>query len=265
VADVTGYWTETAQAQAGRFVPAPNPARLLDTREGNGAPQRVVGAEESIDVQVTGRGGVPSSGVSAVAVVLTVTDTARSGYVTAWPTGQTMPLASSVNPVGTNDIRSNLVMLPVGAGGKISLFTKQPTDLVMDITGWFTDGTASPSTSGLMIAASPVRLLDTREPGAPFGRLRGGDTGVIDYTNAVTPGAIAIVHNLTVDGTQFAGFVTAYPASQTRPVASNVNWNGSNQIRASLTVSNLGDAGRVAYYPNVGTDLVIDRSAWFTP
>jgi hypothetical protein len=195
----------------------------------------------------------------------TVTDTTANSFLTVWPTGQTRPLASSLNPNGINDIQSNLVMLPVGAGGKLSLFTLQPTHLVMDIAGWFTDGSAPLATSGLMIAASPVRLLDTRQVGAPFGRLRGGDTGIVDYSAAVTPGAIAIVHNLTVDGTQFAGFVTAFPAAHTRPTASNVNWNGPNQTRASLTVSSLGDAGRVGYFPNVGTDLVIDRSAWFTP
>lgn len=266
VIDVTGYWTETATSNAGRYVPLDNPARLLDTREGNGAAAKIVGAEESIDVQVAGRGGLPTTGISAVALVVTVTNTARSGFVTAWPTGQTRPLASTVNPVGTNDIRSNLVMLPVGTDGKVSLYTLQPTHLVMDVAGYFTDSSAPLATKGLMVAVSPRRLLDTREAGAPFGRLNAGDTGVVDYTAAVAPAnAIAIIHNLTVDGTAFAGFVTAWPTGATRPTASNVNWNGPNQTRASLAISSLVNAGRVSYFPNVGTDLVIDQQGWFVP
>ena len=117
-----------------------------------------------------------------------------------------------------------------------------------------------------MVAVSPRRLLDTREAGAPFGRLNAGDTGVVDYTAAVAPAnAIAIIHNLTVDGTAFAGFVTAWPTGATRPTASNVNWNGPNQTRASLAISSLVNAGRVSYFPNVGTDLVIDQQGWFVP
>lgn len=266
VLDVTGYWTETAQSDSGRYVPLDNPSRLLDTRDGNGGPNRIIQAEEQVDVQVLGRSGLPATGVSAVVLAVTVTNTARSGFVTAWPTGQTLPLASTVNPVGTNDIRSNLAIIPVGAGGKVSLFTKQPTHLVMDVAGYFTDGTAPIATTGLMVAVSPRRLLDTREAGAPFGRLNGGDVGVVDYSAAVAPSnAIALIHNLTVDGTAFAGFLTAFPTGNALPTASNVNWNGPNQIRAALAISSLKNTGRVSYYPNVGTDLVIDQQGWFVP
>lgn len=263
VADVTGYWTETNTSSSGRYVPAPNPARLLDTRNGTGATAGIVGAGGSLDLQATGRSGVPSAGVSAVALVVTVTDTAASGFVTVWPTGQAKPLASTINPVGRNDIRSNLVMLPVGAGGKVSLYTLQATHLVVDVAGWFTDGSATASSSGLMIAVSPFRAIDTRGR-QPFGRLNGGDTGIPDYSPVIPAGgAVAIATNLTVDGTQSGGFLTAWPADQSRPTASNVNWNGASQTRAALTISSLASDNQVAYFPNVATDLVVDVSAYF--
>lgn len=264
VADITGYWTPTNSSSSGRYVPAPNPARLLDTRTGNGASAGIVGAGGSLDLQVTGRGGVPAAGVSAVALVVTVTDTAASGFVTVWPTGAPKPLASTINPVGRNDIRSNLVMLPVSADGKVSLYTLQATHLVVDVAGWFTDGTATASSSGLLIAVSPRRVIDTRDV-QPFRRLNGGDIGVPDYSPIVPQpeGAIAIVTNVTVDATQSGGFLTAWPADQTRPTASNVNWSGANQTRAALTISSLASDNLVAYYPNVATDMVVDVSAWF--
>ncbi|MFL6152083.1 MAG: hypothetical protein ACJ72B_06835, partial [Ornithinibacter sp.] len=42
------------------------PVRLLDTRTGVGAPAAKVAAQGTVSVQVTGRGGVPVSGVGAV-------------------------------------------------------------------------------------------------------------------------------------------------------------------------------------------------------
>ncbi len=261
VADVTGYWTETNSSAAGRYVPAPNPARLLDSRAGVGAPAGIVGAGGSLDLQVSGRGGVPSAGISAVALVVTIAEPAAAGFVTVWPTGQAKPLASTLNPTGKGDIRSNLVMLPVGAGGKVSLYTLQATHLVVDVAGWFTDGTATTSSSGLMIAISPLRVTDTREK-QPFGRLDGGDTGVLNYAGFFA-GATAIATNLTVDGTQSSGFLTAWPADQPRPTASNVNWSGAGQTRAALALSSLAGDGKIAYLPNVGTDFVVDVSAYF--
>src|SRR5436309_2719287 len=41
----------------------------------------------SVDLLVVGRGGVPSAGVGAVALNVTVTDPTSASYVTVWPTG----------------------------------------------------------------------------------------------------------------------------------------------------------------------------------
>ena len=64
--------------------------RILDTRTGNGAPVGRVSGQ--LDVQVTGRGGVPASGVERRRAGA---DGHRrrspAGFVTAWPTGQPRP------------------------------------------------------------------------------------------------------------------------------------------------------------------------------
>ncbi len=264
VADVTGYWTETASSKAGRYTPAPTPARLLDTRAATGiASTTIVPAGGTVDLQVAGRGGVPATGVSAVALVVTVTNTATSGFVTAWPSGTTKPLVSTVNPVGANDIRSNLVLLPIGTNGKVSLYTLQATHLVVDIAGWFSDDSAAASTTGLLVASSPQRVVATPD-GNPFGRLTGGTPVSRDYSSVVGTGAIAIVHNLTIDASADAGFLTAWPAGSTAPTASNVNWSGPRQTRAALAISSLAAAGRVSYSTNVATDLFVDRFGYFT-
>src|ERR1700716_2353016 len=68
------------------------PARILDTR--SGAP---LGAGGLRPVQVTGQGGVPTTGVAAVVMNLTVTSTTAPSYLTVFPAGGTQPLASNIN------------------------------------------------------------------------------------------------------------------------------------------------------------------------
>src|SRR5262249_46297693 len=66
---------------AGGFVPLA-PARVLDTRNGTGAPTGAVAAGGVVDLAITGHGGVPGSGVSAVVLNVTVTEPRADGYVT---------------------------------------------------------------------------------------------------------------------------------------------------------------------------------------
>ena len=71
------------------------PARLMDTRPGtppstatSGPPDRSPGASRPT-CTVAGRGGVPATGVGAVALNVTATNPTANGYLTVWPTGAT--------------------------------------------------------------------------------------------------------------------------------------------------------------------------------
>src|SRR2546421_6203916 len=83
-------------AAPGGSLRAVTPARLLDTRSGLGAP---AGATHQVDLQVTGRGGIPASGVGSVALNVTVTQPAGAGFVTAYPSGTLRPTASNLDYV----------------------------------------------------------------------------------------------------------------------------------------------------------------------
>ena len=116
------------------------PARVLDTRFGNGAPVAPVGAGGVLNLQVTGRGGpsnVPST-ASAVVLNVTVVNPTDSSYVTVWPTGGSQPpLASNLNFVA-GEVIANLVVVKVGAGGQVSLYNNTgSTDLIADVVGYF--------------------------------------------------------------------------------------------------------------------------------
>jgi len=98
---------------------------LLDTRDGTGAPKAAVPAFGTVTLQVTGTGGVPATGVSAVVLNVTVTDPTSPGYVTVYGAGTTRPTASNLNFVPTQDV-PNLVIAPIGTGGKVTLYNGSP-------------------------------------------------------------------------------------------------------------------------------------------
>ena len=137
IVDVGGWYTDASVAgTTGVYTPL-IPARILDTRDGTGGiAGPVAGGHARVDVQVTGRGGVPAVGVSAVILNATVTQPAGRGYLTISPTGTARPLASDLN-YAAGETRPNLVVVKVGTGGKVSLFTSAGTHVVFDVAGWF--------------------------------------------------------------------------------------------------------------------------------
>jgi hypothetical protein len=260
VVDVAGFWVASGAATSGRFVPT-KPSRILDTRTGNGA-TGALGAGASIDLQVTGRGGVPASGASSVVLNVTATEAAAAGFVSAWPTGQARPLASVVNLPARSATVPNVVVVPLGAGGKVSLFSQSGTHLVADVAGWFTGDGAPSGTDGLFVPLTPARILDTR-PNAVVGvnqsRLLpvGGNGGV--PASAVG----AVVLNLTGTEARAAGYVTVYPAQTNLPLASNLNLPAAGATVANAAFATLGQGEAVRLYSQQGTHLVVDVAGYF--
>ena len=242
---------------------AVTPARILDTRTGNGAPASPVGAGGQIDVTVTGAGGVPVSGVAAVVLNVTATDvTGTESFLTVFPTGAPRPLASSLNMLRGQTV-PNLVVARVGAGGKVSIYNNAGTTAVVaDVQGWY----GVPGAGGRYTPVAPARVLDTRTgEGGTLGKVSGGTSINLDVRGVgglpSTVGAVV----LNVTATDLDGgdsFVTVYPTGVTRPLASNLNVT-SGQSVPNLVVTPTGD-GRVTLYNNAGTvHLVADVQGWY--
>ncbi len=261
VADIAGYYTPSATSADGRLQTAV-PQRILDTREGLGAPPAKPAAGAQIDMQVLGRGPVPAAGVSAVVLNITADQASADGFVTVWPTGRERPVVSNLNVVA-GETRANLVVVPVGADGMVSLFTLGGADLIADVAGWFTDNTRPVDVAGLFVPVNPVRMLDTRnEPTAPTAAGT-SLTRLIGSTPVVPPGAaMAVAVDLTVTESSGTGFVTAWPAFTDRPVVSNLNTIRSGQTVPNAAIVPLGlDA--VDVYLQSGGHLIIDVAGWY--
>jgi glucose/arabinose dehydrogenase len=261
VADLTGYFSAAGGSTDGRFHATPAPARLMDTRNGTGGKLGSFGSGEQFDLQVAGQGGVPDSGVAAVALTVTYTGPTAPGFLTVWPSGEAQPVVSTTNPNGPGDIRSNLALVELGANGKVSILSFRPTDVVVDVVGYFSSGSG---TAGLFTAITPSRIADSRQPGAPFPRLTSGAEATMDFTNFVSPNAVGALYNLTATNTVGGGFLTAHPAGTPVPLTSSVNWSGPGQHRAALTISSLASARKVGIFDFSDADAIIDLAGWFT-
>lgn len=276
LADVEGY-VGPASSSAGLFNPLA-PSRITDTRTGSGEPNagNTLGAGGVLSVQVTGNGGVPSSGVSAVVLNVTATGPTQPGFFTVYPTGTgSPPLASNLNFTPGETV-PNRVIVPVGPSGQISIFNHTgQTDAIVDVNGWFTDGTGPAANGAHFTGITPTRITDTRpgsgEPNA--GRTLGsGIAGDPSASLAVQVGgeggipatATAVVANVTVTNIKVPSFLTVFPGGSARPTASDLNWV-SNQTVPNLVVAKLGRDGTIELYNHAGTaDVVVDVVGWYS-
>jgi hypothetical protein len=135
VFDVTGYYT--ADATGTRYVPL-TPARLLDTRVGNGL-TGTFGANAPQTFQVSGRGGIPTTATGVTGNVTVVNET-YSWAVFVGPVATVSPGTSTINFV-KGDVKGNGLTVALGSGGTLSATymssAGNTTDLVLDVTGYY--------------------------------------------------------------------------------------------------------------------------------
>jgi hypothetical protein len=265
IADVVGFANPAG-------VSAINPQRLLDTRSGtataDGAFQGggALGAGGVLSLPVTGRPGVPASGVRAVVLNVTVTNPTAGGYLTVWPAGDGRPNASNLNFTAGVTI-PNLVIVKVGAGGAVNLFNEAGrTDLIADVVGYFDTGAGYEP-------LSPARLLDTRPDGttidgnaAGVGAIGPGDEGHLVVTGrggVPGSGVGTVVLNVTAVAPTAAGYLSVWPTGDDLPNASNLNFVAAQTI-PNLVVAKVGDLGRIGIFNSLGdTHVIVDVVGWF--
>jgi hypothetical protein len=237
------------------------PKRLLDTRIDG--PQ--LGSGQTRALQVTGVGGVPATGVSAVVLNVTVTDTTGFGYLTVSPTGTQRPVVSNLNWSAGATI-PNAVTVKVGTGGSIDLFQSGSgtAQVVVDVAGYYIAGTVTEP--GGFSSITPARILDTREPagGGKLGSTETRDLQILGAGGVPATNVSAVVLNVTVTETTANGYLTVFPSGAARPLASNLNWTPGVTIPNLVTVK-VGATGKVSLYQfGAGTaQVVVDVAGYF--
>ncbi len=165
---VSAFPVTAGKAMAAGFAPV-NPARLLETRVGHGL-KTIDGLlegdgrladGETIEFQVTGRGGIPASADSASLNVVAISADGP-GFLTVYPCDQARPVpAASVNYDG-GDVRPNAVLTKLSATGSATVsdtLRDKPDSCVVDVNGdvWILTGGYTESDANWKMIAETVR------------------------------------------------------------------------------------------------------------
>jgi hypothetical protein len=204
--------------------------------------------------------------VAAVVMNLTGTNTTAASYLTAWPTGQPMQTTSNLNFVPGQSV-PNLAVIPVGDGGKVSIFNfAGNADVIGDIVGYYTAPGVTAG-GGVFHAMAPQRFLDTR-PAADHATLSDGQTIFTQITGraGIPADAVGVVANVTATNTTVPGFLTVFPDALPQPLTSSLNFVGGEPGVPNLVMSKLGGAGNIGIFnfsPGGTTDAIVDVVGWY--
>ena len=252
--DVNGWFTSGFRGRA--------PARIVDTRGGQGAPLGRLPAGQTLRVHVSGNGGVPTTGVSAVALNVTAVEPTGWGFFTVWPCGSPMPPdASHVNFISAGAVEPNSVLVPVDSTGDICIWTYEASHVLVDVNGWFEPGSFE--------GRAPDRIVDTRSgQGAPTGRLGAGQTlrvPVSGVGDVPASGVTAVALNVTAVEPTGWGFFTVWPCgSPMPPDASSVNFVRAGAVEPNSVLVPVDSTGEVCIWTYAASHVLVDINGWFT-
>ncbi|MHA3702368.1 hypothetical protein ACXR2U_09280 [Jatrophihabitans sp. YIM 134969] len=256
--DAVGYFFRGESSTPGSYERA-GPTRVLDTRNGTGAPRAAVAPGGRVRVRVTDPGGIDrTAAVSAVAVNVTATASTGAGYVTVWPDGTDRPVASTLNFTRGQTV-PNLAVVPVGTDGYVDLYNGSagPVQLLLDVRAYFLRGT--PSANGTVVATTPTRVLDTRNgTGAPGRAVAPGATIRVPVGSEA---GSKVLLNVTVTAPTGNGYITTWSGDGPRPVVSSLNFARGRTLANAVVVPVASDGTVSVFNGSAGTvHLVADRT-----
>ena len=196
------------------------------------------------------------TGAKAVAATLTVTGGSSAGFLTAYPCSGTIPVVSNVNWQPGETV-AGAVFEPVAADGTFCVFTNSPVDVIVDITGVFSE------TSTLRFTPiAPTRTVDTRSgSGGWRGHQGAGQTIKI---RAAPDAAVAVTGTITLVDPALDGYLTGTTCDQPPGVTSSVNGARGSVMANSLTVA-LSPGGNLCITALVASHTLFDTTGWWTP
>jgi alpha-tubulin suppressor-like RCC1 family protein len=261
----SGFVTSVPQTPL-QFVPV-TPCRIADTRNPSGpfgGPAITGGTARNFEIPNSAC-GIPST-AAAYSINVTVVPQGLLGYLTVWPTGLPLPLASTLNSLDGR-VKANAAVVPAGTSGGISVYVTNTTDVILDINGYFV---ATPTASTLtFFPLTPCRIADTRSSDGPLGGpfiAAGQDRTFPVLTSSCNVPATAQAYSLNFTAVPHGslGYITTWPTGEGRPLVSTLNAI-TGQVTANAAIVPAGASGQVDVFAANDTDLVIDINGYFAP
>lgn len=224
------------------------PAVVADTRTGLGltaaGPIGPQGARPAATFAVAGKGGIPASGSSGVALTVAATGATRATDLTvhALRQGIGSGAGSLAVPVSAGGTTSAALTGLGGTTGKASVTNAVAgrTDVRVSTLGWFAAPAAMP--------LAPTRVVDTRDGlHVAAGRIAATDPvrlKLTGYGGLPTTGVSAVVLGVTVRDATTAGTLVLHRGGTPRVVARTVSFE-PGRAASAFVLAPVDSAGRV--------------------
>jgi len=266
ILDINGYFDTSTGPDSFSFYPA-RPCRIADTRGATGqfgGPS--LGAREKRDFPIPSSACAIPSTASAYSLNVTVVPPGYLGYLTTWPTGEAQPNVSTLNS-WTGKVVANAALVPAGSNGSVSVFVSDPTNVILDINGYF----APPGAAGALTfyPVTPCRVADTRAAVGPFGGPAMDAQTTRPFTIpasacSIPATAAAYSLNVTVVPSGVLPFLTTWPTGSAQPGVSTLNsFDGS--VVANAAIVPAGTGGAINVFVDSRTDVILDINGYFAP
>ena len=154
-----------------------------------------------------------------------------------------------------------MVIASVGAGNTVTFYNAAGTvDILADLAGYY-----APGVGAGYAAVTPIRVMDTRI-GLGVLKAKVGPGAQSTLTMSGLPvGTTSVALNVTATNATAASFLSVYPAGQTRPTVSSLNFTQGQTI-PNLVIVRVGVGNTVTFYNAAGTvDILADLAGYYTP
>ncbi|MDQ1249530.1 MAG: hypothetical protein QG597_3905, partial [Actinomycetota bacterium] len=275
--DVVGYFIDPAVADGGLFHEVA-PQRVYDSRKAGpgGTPDPIPANQGSRVIPVNQ--AVPAE-ATAIAYNIIAVDTTSRGWFAVTPGDAATYQSSTINWPDAGDVIDNGQFVKIAPDGTIKVFNgaTEPTNVIIDVMGYFTDEATSFS-GDYFHPIAPVRTYDSRAPQPLFGPLGAGQsrminvadgrdpaTGAVTTPNAIPVGATSINYNITATNTTSRGWFEIAPGDAPQTNTSAINWPVSGDVVANgLTVGiDAQREIRVRSGATGPTDVIVDLFGYF--
>jgi hypothetical protein len=224
-----------------------------------------------VDITVAGLGGVPASGVTAVAINLASAGSLQNGFVQAVPYLQApVGATANINVSTVGAARSNFSVVPLSPDGKISIYLQAGGSAFVDVLGYYSPADEV-ETAGRFVPIEPERWANTRDANflpVGFSGVRQANAGeTIEVatlaSTAVPAGQVsALVVTVTSAGSGANGFLRAIPTGASS-TAATVNYL-SGQPAGNTAIVQLGTGDSISVFTSQASDVFVDVVGYIT-
>jgi trimeric autotransporter adhesin len=130
------------------------PCRVMDTRSTQpftgafGPPSLAANVTRSVPMPSSTNCSIPSN-AGAYSLNITVVPPGPLSFLSVWPAGQPYPGVSTLNDPVSGGVIANAAIIVAGAAGAIQMLASNPTDVILDINGYYASPTDANGNTGI--------------------------------------------------------------------------------------------------------------------